>query len=62
MNDAPIHALGMHVAANGLALSLRAAKSYEQQQAVRQRKLERKTQRQQRHALRRSKEIYTTAV
>lgn len=61
MNDAQLHPLGVHMAVNGLAFSLRAAKSYEQQQAVRQRKLERKAQ-QQRRALRRSKEIYTTAV
>lgn len=62
MNHAQLHPLGVHIAVNGLALSLRAAKSYEQQQAVRQRELERKAQQQQRRALRGSKDIYTTAV
>lgn len=41
MHDAQIHALGMHVAVNGLALSLRAAKSFEHHHATQQRKLER---------------------
>ena len=62
MNDAQLHPLGVHIAVNGLAFSLRAAKSYERQQAVRQRKLERRAQQQQRRALRRSKETYTIAV
>ena len=55
MNDARLHPLGVHVAVNGYAFSFRAAKSYEQQQAVRQRKLQRKAQPEQRRALRRSK-------
>ena len=62
MNDIYLHALGLHVAVDHLALSLRAAKSVEVQQAVREGRLERKAERQPRRILRRGLEAYTSAV
>ncbi|MDN5763868.1 MAG: hypothetical protein L0H41_16340 [Microlunatus sp.] len=56
------HALGMHVAVDHLTISQHAAKAVEHQQAVRERKLEHKAQRQHRRAARRGQEAYTTAV
>lgn len=55
-------ALGMELAVDQLRLSLRAAKSVELQQAVHERKLERKAQRQQRRDLRRGRGTYAATV
>jgi hypothetical protein len=62
MYDTHAYALGCYVTVDQLAVSQRAARAVEHRQAVREQKLERKAQRQQRRALRRSQEAYTTAV
>lgn len=62
MYDTQQHALGMYVAVDQLALSLRAAKAVEHRQALRERKLQRKSLREQRRVVRRGQESYTTAV
>ena len=62
MYDHQYQAFGMYVAVDQLAVSLRAAKSAELLQALRDSKLERRARRQQRRALRRGQETYTTAV
>lgn len=62
MNDIQIHALGLYVAANGLALSRRAARSYELREAARERNRARKASRRLSRALRAGKDAFTTAV
>ena len=62
MYDTYQQSLGMYYAVDQLSVSLRAAKSSELKQALREQKLERKAQRNQRRAARRGQESYTTAV
>ena len=62
MYDIQIHALGLHAAVNGVALSLHAAKCEELRRAIQAQKLKRKAERQQRRTLRRDRQAYTTAV
>ncbi|HEY5980195.1 MAG TPA: hypothetical protein VIT41_11225 [Microlunatus sp.] len=59
MYDTYQQSVGMYVAVDQLAVSLRAAKASEHRQALRERKLERKALR---NAARRGQESYTTAV
>lgn len=56
------HAVSAYATADQHALSLRAAKAAEHREALREQKLARKAQRQQRRATRRGQEAYTTAV
>jgi hypothetical protein len=62
MYDTYQQALGMSYVLDQLTVSRRAAKAAEHQQALREQKLERKALRQQRRAVRRGQESYTTAV
>jgi len=62
MFDTSQQSLGMYLAVDQLSASLRAAKSSELKQALREQKLERKALRNQRRAARRGQESYTTAV
>lgn len=62
MYDTHQQALGLNLAVDQLALSLRAAKAAEHRQALREQRLERRSQRRQRRATRRTREAYTTAV
>lgn len=62
MNDTQIHAIGLYAAVNGLALSRRAARSYELRQAARERNRQRKALRQLTRANREGRDAFTTAV
>jgi hypothetical protein len=62
MYDTYQQSLGLYYVVDQLNVSHRAAKAAEHQQALRERKLERKALRNQRRALRRGQESYTTAV
>lgn len=62
MHENHLYALGSYAVVDQLALSLQAAKAVEHQRAIRELKLARKAQRQQRRAVRRGQEAYTTAV
>jgi hypothetical protein len=62
MYDTYQQALGMSAVLDQLTVSVRAAKAAEHQQALRELTLERKALRQQRRAVRRGQESYTTAV
>jgi len=62
MFDAYQQSVGTTHVLDQLSVSLRAAKAAEHRQALREQKLERKALRQQRRAIRRGQESYTTAV
>ena len=62
MFDAYQQSVGTTHVLDQLSVSLRAAKAAEHRQALREQKLERKALRQQRRAVRRGQESYTTAV
>ncbi len=62
MYDTHQQALGMYYVVDQLNISHRAAKAAEIRQALREQRLERKALRNQRRAIRRGQESYTTAV
>jgi len=62
MHDTHLQSLGISYVLDQLAVSHRAAKAAELQQALREQKLARKALRNQRRATRRGQESYTTAV
>jgi hypothetical protein len=62
MNDIQIHALGLHAAVNGLALSGRAARSHALREAVRESKRARPARRWWHRVAREGRDAFTTAV
>lgn len=62
MNDIQIHALGLHAAVNGLALSRRAARSHDLREALRERKRGRTAKRRLPRTPREGKDAFITAV
>jgi len=62
MYDTHAHSVASFAVVDQLALSLAAARAHEHKQAVHERRLAAKVQRQHRRAVRRGQEAYTTAV